>query len=335
MNIFSEIYGAYYRAVEKLLSFDKFDRQKINEIICGEAFKDSYLFMEQKLIPDKNNISSWGLIKQNDDKTYSKITKNVVPKIMTSLQKSYIKSKLVDKRIKLFLDDEALEELEKRLDKTKKLYEYDDFYYYDLFNDGDDFDSKEYRENFRKILKAVKNHELLKIEFISRKSEALYGMYLPIKLEYSRKNDKFRLYAHRMRNKVFKGFTVLNVGRISKVEETGICFDKTDLQKNHEDILKLTKDKNCVEILVTNERNGIERFMMEFAGFEKRAELDINSGKCHVMLYYDRSDETEILIRLLSYGPVLKVLSPENFKSQVKERVERQYEMLYEGNESE
>ena len=45
-------------------------------------------------------------------------------------------------------------------------------------------------------------------------------------------------------------------------------------------------------------------------------------------LYYDPADETELLIELLSFGPVIRILGPERFLSQVRERVRRQHELL-------
>ena len=35
------------------------------------------------------------------------------------------------------------------------------------------------------------------------------------------------------------------------------------------------------------------------------------------------------MIDVLSFGPVVKVLGPESFLAQVKERVKRQHELLY------
>ena len=46
-------------------------------------------------------------------------------------------------------------------------------------------------------------------------------------------------------------------------------------------------------------------------------------------LYYDPSDETELLIELLSFGPVIRILGPENFLKQVRERVKRQHELFF------
>ena len=43
---------------------------------------------------------------------------------------------------------------------------------------------------------------------------------------------------------------------------------------------------------------------------------------------YTHLVETELLIQILSFGPVVKVLGPESFLKQVKERVERQQRLF-------
>jgi len=43
-----------------------------------------------------------------------------------------------------------------------------------------------------------------------------------------------------------------------------------------------------------------------------------------VKLLYETEDETEMLIRILSFGPMIKVLSPQNLIEQIKNRIEKQ-----------
>ena len=43
----------------------------------------------------------------------------------------------------------------------------------------------------------------------------------------------------------------------------------------------------------------------------------------------DREDEPELLIDVLSFGPVVRVLGPEDFVRQVRQRVERQHQLFY------
>jgi predicted DNA-binding transcriptional regulator YafY len=68
--------------------------------------------------------------------------------------------------------------------------------------------------------------------------------------------------------------------------------------------------------------------MLHFASYEKRTEYDEETDKYISYIYYDKKDETELLIQILSFGPVIKVLGPEVFLKQVKERVKRQAELL-------
>ena len=42
------------------------------------------------------------------------------------------------------------------------------------------------------------------------------------------------------------------------------------------------------------------------------------------MIRYDGEDETEVLIRVLSFGPRLRVVAPEAFVDKIRERLERQ-----------
>ena len=46
-------------------------------------------------------------------------------------------------------------------------------------------------------------------------------------------------------------------------------------------------------------------------------------------IYYDAGDETELLIELLSFGPVIRVLGPDSIVEQMKQRINRQHECLY------
>ena len=54
----------------------------------------------------------------------------------------------------------------------------------------------------------------------------------------------------------------------------------------------------------------------------------IDSKHYKIKLKYYNEDETEILIRVLSFGPMLKVISPDSFIQQVKTRLEKQKMLL-------
>ena len=52
--------------------------------------------------------------------------------------------------------------------------------------------------------------------------------------------------------------------------------------------------------------------MLEFAELEKESVFDEDSGECMVSIKYDEQNENEIIIRLLSFGPVVEVSNLDN-----------------------
>ncbi len=68
--------------------------------------------------------------------------------------------------------------------------------------------------------------------------------------------------------------------------------------------------------------------MLEFAAYEKHTVRDIEAREYTVELWYDHQDETELLIRLLSFGPVIEILNPPHLREQAKLRIEKQAKLL-------
>ena len=94
-----------------------------------------------------------------------------------------------------------------------------------------------------------------------------------------------------------------------------------------ESFLAVTDKKKQAKIKILNERNAVNRFMLEFAELEKESVFDEDSGECMVSIKYDEQNENEIIIRLLSFGPVVE-LSPYDFRRKIKERVDRQLALM-------
>ena len=66
----------------------------------------------------------------------------------------------------------------------------------------------------------------------------------------------------------------------------------------------------------------MSRALLHFSHFEKET-VRLEDRLYQITLRYDHGDETELLIRVLSFGPMLRVLSPDSFAELVRERVER------------
>ena len=322
MNLFSEIYGTYFRAAAKLLENEVTDEKTVRETVLRDGFRDSVLFLPQKLIPSGED---WGLFRRTADGNLRRITKNAPVKVLTRLQKMWLKAKLSDPRIRLFIDEDTLSELEKRLADVTPLYNREQFCFIDRFLDSDDYSDEKYIQSFRTALDAVKRRRIVYIEYVSGHGKRMSGRFVLLKMEYSPKNDKFRAYCYLMRNDNVRSSGIINIGRITKIEDTGRTY------RTHVSMDEYFSSRKCsapATIRVTTERNGVERFMLEFASYEKHTVRNLETGQYNVELWYDRQDETELLIRLLSFGPVIEILGPEHLREQAKQRIKRQAELL-------
>ena len=72
-----------------------------------------------------------------------------------------------------------------------------------------------------------------------------------------------------------------------------------------------------------DERNALERVMLHFSHLEKET-VRLENRRYRLTLRYDREDQTELLIRVLSFGPMLRVVAPDSFIEQIKYRLQKQ-----------
>lgn len=325
--LFSELYNCYYQVVSQILSQAQkqpLTAKQMTMIANIHGYQESAL----SIIPNLLH-GTWPFL-EKDKESANQYRSRILhcgdsfPMPLTNLQKSWLKALLFDSRIRLFFTDEQLSLLEKALAHTKPLFRFHDFSYFDQYKDHDLFSSVTYRAHFQKILAAIEEKSLLNLSYLSGQKHIITGTWLPCRLEYGQKEGKFRLYGIRKRKGNRSYMEVLNVGRILKIEDTG--------QRETEDIsIDAFLDKAlCREPLIleiTNQRNALERAMLHFSCYQKKIERLDTSGKYLCSIYYDKRWETELLIQVLSFGPVIKVLGPESFLHQVVERVKKQAAM--------
>lgn len=321
MEIFSEIYSCYYQVLRHLLdSTEALAIQDIRSRICGEGFEESLL----SIIPRLED-GTWNLLERDGNLYRSKISPAFLTPV-SNLEKSYLKALLSDPRIGLFLEQEELEKLQNMLSPVSPLWKPEQFCYFDRFSDGDPYEGQNYRECFRTLLKAQKQNRFVDIDYTSPSGNRLHHHYIPARLEYSVKNDKFRLLALRPfrsyenpENKNFQ-LEILNISRIQSVR----LLEKTlpapvDLNA----MIRRTYYKEPLRLRIVNRRNALERAMLHFANYEKNTtKIDEDTYEC--LIYYNQSMETELLIEVMSFGPMLTVIGNERFLNLLKERLKRQ-----------
>lgn len=339
MNLFSELYNCYYQITVRILekaSQAPLTRQQIYQLAAADGGPESALAIVSQLLD-----GDWKLLADTGSGKYKSILCRPPRMPFTALQKSWLKSLLSDQRIALFFSDEQLSKLEELLKDVKPLFRPADFQYFDRYRDQDPVQSPMYRRHFAAILNAMDAGQWLRITYYSGKEHWLERTYLPSRLEYSPKDGKFRLCAfYRQTGKRWR-LDVLNVARILKIEPIKLpkkdgpnaaaeCQTSTACQKTpavSPDIdcwLEDSLSKEPVVLEILDERNALERTMLHFASYQRSVER-IGNGKCYrCSIYYDKRWETELLIQVLSFGPMVKVLGPEHFLAQMKERINKQ-----------
>ena len=180
--IFSEIYGNYYKAIATILdaAIDRpISKNEIRVIVEDIAFAESVV-----KIPDElSNTGECPLL----DKDGKAITKRETYSPLTKLEKRWLKALLQDLRIQLFdPSEEGLEDVE-------PLFNPEDIVFFDQFLDGDTFEDENYIKNFRVILEAIKKHNSIRVLYQLKNGSEKWTNCNPIRLEYSLRDDKFRL----------------------------------------------------------------------------------------------------------------------------------------------
>ena len=309
--LFSEIYSAYYNTVASIISSSqqgKLDSDLLFKIVKESAFPESFMTIGSALETGK-----WPLIK----KDYNTNIQNIPTMPLSILQKRWLKALCNDKRIRLFVADDVMSNLELQLKDVEPLFTENDYYLYDKYSDGDPYDDPDYIKNFRTVLEAIHQKKTISVEYTGRFGQQKRFICAPCKIEYSEKDDKFRIIS-----KVRNRHSILNIARINSCELT----ENSKVDDISEEDLPDNRRTN-VTLEIYDERKAMERVMLAFAHFEKSA-VQISDDVYQLTLNYDSFDETELVVRVLSFGPMVKVIEPQRFVDLVKERIERQIVLM-------
>lgn len=295
--IFNEIYSVYYNAVAKIISAiidGETDEKALNRIIEETAFGESMLTILPSLKKEK-----WQLV--GADRTTSLQHKPTMP--LTLIQKQWLKAISLDPRIKLFgIEFQGLEEIE-------PLFTPADYCIYDQYGDGDPFEDEKYKEHFQTILQAIREKKNLKFEMVNRRGKTVYSRCAPCRLEYSEKDDKFRL--------ITSGCHFIKTVNLARITKCKIYNGDTEIPQNAP-----LQTLETITLKVSEERNTLERCLLHFAHFEKRVERIEDHYLLHIKFH--RDDEPEMVIRVLSFGPTVEVLESESFKKRIIEKLKSQ-----------
>ncbi len=292
--IFSELYSVYFSTVAKLLekALEKDTTEKdLQRLVEEYAFSESVLTILPSLKSGK-----WQLL--HHDLTPAVHRAPTMP--LTLLEKRWLKSISDDPRLRLFGVELP------QLDGVEPLFTRRDYRVFDQYADGDPYEDEIYIHSFRKIRTAIKDSLPVSITMDASDGKLKLPICVPTGFEYSLKDDKLRVTTSDCM------YARINLARVRSCElYNGDVLCKKSVKQESMKSLTLS---------ITDERNSLERAMLHFAHFEKQAQR-IDKSHYSLRLMYSPNDELEMVIRVLSFGPCVKVVEPESFTQLIKERL--------------
>lgn len=305
-SVFSEVYGTYYNIVAKLLAQavkGELSLAQLQQLIATEGYGDSLL----QLLPALQD-ETWKLL--TPDLHTPLKHQPTLP--LTLLQKRWLKTLLQDEKLSLFFTDEELARQKQALADITPLYKLDQFVFFDRYIDGDDYKNPRYKENFHQVLQALREKRYVNASYRSNRGTIIvWTNLLPLSMEYSAKDDKFRLQAMADAKQV-----TLNVSRIIAAE-TGDTFAKQAIVADY----AFNQQKLVMEI--EDVRSTMVRALLHFSDLAKETEK-LDATHYRLTVFYDKGDEAELLFRVLSFGPMLKVIEPPSFIELIREKLQKQ-----------
>ena len=325
--IFNEIYGTYFEVVREYLNQLNKTTGNFDEKLW-EALKAKYGFGENPFLEDikeepKKNLTDpkkkkWVVFQKKKCPFNSHFDK-----VITDDEARWLEAVRRDPRMRLFVDEEDI----KYDTSVEPLFLPEDIIYFDRRQDSDPYEDPEYIKHFRTICKAIKEKKFIEINHKTNNLKDVHKIMMPDHLEYSEKDDKFRVVGQCV--EFPDNRTLINLARITDCE---IIEYETDIDMTLKD-----RETMFVEFELCDKYNSLERVLMHFAYFKKEIEEVIKEEneeeinvineaekKYKVKVTYDVGDRQEMLIRILSFGPTIEVTGPDDFIKDLKDRIEKQ-----------
>lgn len=333
MELFEKLHSRYYHIIRHILleaTLHPLTRQEIESLARAQGFQESAVSIVPKLLD-----ASWPFLKKQPDGLYTCVLRHPQAQYaMTRLQKSWLAFLLSDIRISLFLSEEEQQELSVYLKDVPPCCTPEDFHYFDRYLDRDPYESPEYQKNFRMLLSALKQNvqgkkQAVFIAYTGKKGHSSTYEVIPREILYSSRDDKFRIVCIPCFGRRNAYQYCFNLSRIQACTLSRRDVSSCQNRQNESSACMHTPAPAPVVIEISGQRNSLERCMLHFSQYRKQTEYDEEKQVYYCSIFYDIEDEPQLLIEILSFGPVIRVLGPDSFVQSIRERVMRQHELFY------
>ncbi|MCD7808843.1 MAG: WYL domain-containing protein, partial [Erysipelotrichaceae bacterium] len=244
----------------------------------------------------------------NKEPLYTTSKKNYLDILpLTTLELKWLKTMINEPAAKLFINTDTINKLNQYLEHIKPFDLKNSIKYYDCENYNrlkeDNYPSTNYIYHFQKLYHILNMNNISKIRMSLSSGDILEGY--PGWLEFSKLKDTFYLVTYDDINNLR---LFIEISRIQKIEELSMTKNKTDVQN-----ILATKYQCQVSLSFDDVRGVPDRILNEFAPWQKECIYYEDKHPSYTMtLFYDKSDEEDIIRRILSYGPYLQINDENN-----------------------
>lgn len=320
--LFNEVFSIYYRVISEVLmelftgsntSFteddvrfkidQKFDRYK-NQL--GRQTKD-LLTNELNDLLFKSNL----FLQKTEDGVYKKcFTSNekgfysyILP--LSQLEIRWLLAILDDKKIGAFLTPKEIGAIRNVLSASKlSPLPMEKINYFDRFHRDEQGKERE-TQVLREFLSAVRDRCLVSIKY----GEYIVGDFLPIAVEYSKRDDIFRGYFQSMKNQAIFIFVFSRFKNIQDFWKTGNHFDENQAKAAATALEDYHKIQNLnIAVEFSDDGETPARILQEFSPWKKLCHYDRETGIYKLTISYFADAASELAIRLLAYGPSVRII---------------------------
>lgn len=233
----------------------------------------------------------------------------------TILEKRWLKSLINEDIVKLFLDKNIIENLNKKLIDIEPLFNLN-------------LPESHVKEEFIKtVIKAFRYSEILIYNSVNKKGKKFTNQLgIPFKINYSMRDYKFRLSIYSIEEDRYIYINMDNIESMEILKENNPLYDEKvkkinnklyKLGENRFFLSNFNKYEKVIKLRIHHGKNVFERVHLLFANYYKKTYRQ--DDKQYMDISYYGFDEENIIRDILSLGVLVEVIEPNYIRQKILE----------------
>lgn len=314
MNLFDETENKYYEFISYLLQNEqRYSKSDVNNLVENHLTGEPDFDVTDTIFSDKEGEELVFCYKEGK---YVPILETDFPVRMGTIEQQAAKSLLEDEYIRQFLSEETIGKLKASTQDIKCDWSTLDIQVKNVFSGGVIEHTRKYGLVISLIAKAIKEHRSIVYDNVCEgKFEYRNASVFPVRIEFSIKNDRFRICAYESTQ---YRFIKMNLDTMENIQISEEVYEE-DLEAEYKEFLK--SNTRTIKLDVEPVDHVIERCFRIFSYYDRKARYDRQDNKYRLEISYLKFDETEVIKDILSLGGYATVIEPRQIQKKVYRRV--------------